>query len=1682
MPYNAGTAYLQVIPSFRDIEKNIVADLRKVAKQFGDELEKSLPKALTEALEKAAKDASKGAGAAATNIAKSHAEAVKKVNQQAADDEVQRTRETVKKQGDIYSGLEQLRRRRAELALRHFDREKAQELKAEEQAEAERARILDRSAQDRARFANAIAASRKKAQAKLANDILRTEDQLAAAIQKAHDEAFREDARRRKAAEEADERSAEKRLDAIRREMQERSKLLASERRDAQRAADEAFRRTTAGKVSTGVGNAAQAIQNIPAKLNFQNIDGEMQRIRAKLEAFDGYKIGVNVDVEDFVSEAREQFERLRAISRDISVDIDVRTDAAAAATELGGVLAMLNRLDGQQANVEVNVDADSARARMTALASTVDVNLSRLGQLIALGAALGSAIVPAAAVATAAIGAIGTAALAATVGVGVLALGFGGVGEAVKALGSAQDDQAKANKSLVNSENQVKNAVDGVVSARRALANTIANNRDAAIRANQSVADAERDLAEARREAGRDAQEAEQRVADAREKAARQAEEAERRLGEARERAAEDAIQAARRVADAQRALQRDEENAKRAREELTEAYRDAQRAFEDLSSQMKHNSLDQQSALLDIADAKEKLDKVMSNPRATEEERQRARIAYEEEILRLEDLQRAQGEMNEEYDEYATRGVENSEKVEDAQRRVEEADRRVLEGRQDLADAQAAQTKALVDGQKSIADAIRAQQDAAREGARSIADALQAQQDQARESAQAIADAERRLANERRDRDSQQRQAAFALANAQQSLVQAQRSLAGAYATAGTAGSAAMDKVNTAMGKLSPTAQRFAKFIHGLRDEFYQLRASAADGMLSGLQTAITMLLPHLPAINAFVRQVGNKLGQMFVEFATALKEPVFVQFFEYIKNTAIPTMDLWFNVGMNLLRGFIGLFLGFTPLTDDVNGGILRMSESFAKWGTTLNQNKGFQEFLAYVRTNGPVVLDFFGSLIKFGWRLIQAMAPVGVVVMKVLDGIVSFIAAIPPDVLMTIVAGIAAMAAAISIMGVITSALAISTTAWIIGAVVAVSAIGVALWTLLFTRVKPLREFFTELWRNISEGAKWMWRVIEPVLMDLWQMVLQLWRGAFIPAFRGIWEIIQQWWTILRPIFSNVGLVLKAIGVAVGFLWKYVFKPNFQFIVDLIRNVVVPVIRWLYNTIIKPVFYAIQIAVNVLSAAFKVAFGIVQIAAKAMGAVFLGFYRIFVKPWIDQMRPVFDYLMAILRDHVLPNWRRAMTALGALWAVLKEQAKTPIRFIVETLLNEGILKGYNKLADMFDVDPKNVKIPPPRGGWATGGVMDVLPGYSPGVDNHTFYSPTGGVIGLSGGEGILRPEVTALVRPWLDDANLAARKGGQRGVQKFLGGFKNGGVVGKPFGDGLGDWFSSKLNKGKELWNGLTDKAGNVFDSIKDFATDPGGYLKKIAEKMMSLVPGKDTTFVKAMLGMPAKFLSKMTDKVKSFIGIDGGGGGGPLGNAPGGKGWRWQMANLRSKFPGLPLYSGYRHSYTGNGSLSWHGRDGGRAVDIPPRRDVFNYIHDTFGKATQELIWLGDKFRNIRHGKHHVYDNALLANHGTAGMPNAHIHWAYDQGGWLPDTRQMPGGMMSVFHGRRQPDAVLSNSQWDSISRVARQSMNTGGGQGDIYNFDFEKSALTPDRLNAIQSRRDTLERVARPNR
>lgn len=131
---------------------------------------------------------------------------------------------------------------------------------------------------------------------------------------------------------------------------------------------------------------------------------------------------------------------------------------------------------------------------------------------------------------------------------------------------------------------------------------------------------------------------------------------------------------------------------------------------------------------------------------------------------------------------------------------------------------------------------------------------------------------------------------------------------------------------------------------------------------------------------------------------------------------------------------------------------------------------------------------------------------------------------------------------------------------------------------------------------------------------------------------------------------------------------------------------------------------------------------------------------------------------------------------------------------------------------------------------------------------------------------------------------------------------------------------------------------------------------------------------------------------------------------------GGVGYRAMMDALHTRFPGLALISGLRPgAKTATGKASYHGS--GRAVDIPPLMEVFNWIAQHYGPQTRELIFSPAGNRQIWNGSPHMYSGVTRAMHWD------HVHWAMRHGGVLG-----PGFM----HAKKMDDGGVLNPGWTAV--------------------------------------------------
>lgn len=563
----------------------------------------------------------------------------------------------------------------------------------------------------------------------------------------------------------------------------------------------------------------------------------------------------------------------------------------------------------------------------------------------------------------------------------------------------------------------------------------------------------------------------------------------------------------------------------------------------------------------------------------------------------------------------------------------------------------------------------------------------------------------------------------------------------------------------------------------------------------------------------------------------------------------------------------------------------------------------------------------------------------------------------------------------------------------------------------------------------VWDGIAGAALWLWRTI---MVPAWNGIRAAisavggWiTGTLVPWLQGAWDAIASaaswlWQSVIVPVWQGIK---TAIALVVAAVMTYA-----QAWVALFRNVVAPVFRWLWRSVIQPAWQGIRAAISAIVEWFRgsawptiqrvigyirTGFGLMRDGLRVIWAAvrdavirpvidwltgtvwrridsFIGNVRRGFEVMRDGLRavwtairdrvirPVADWIVGTLVGRIRTATDRIKAAFNTMrdgvaraWGAVKSAATAPVRFVVETVINGGIIANFNKIAGAFGVK----KLPSVSVGFASGGV---LPGYTPGRDIHSFYSPQLGRLDLSGGEAIMRPEFTRAM-------------GGPAGIARLNYEAVNGTLRTDAFATG-GVWSPRRAYAGGGVIDWLKDKAQLVTAAVKD----PKGFLGKIAEHLLGRIPAG---------GLMGEIAIGMARKIASSVGshlLGAGTSGGAVPAVTGtGRGGSLAWADAVARKHGLTMTSGYRPgARTSSGSLSMHGlgraHDYSNGVNTPEERAFFLEI--LRGSRPTELLFTPMGALNVHRG------GRQYPNSGTVARIHwNHVHVAYKSGGVLGDA-------------------------------------------------------------------------------
>jgi hypothetical protein len=302
--------------------------------------------------------------------------------------------------------------------------------------------------------------------------------------------------------------------------------------------------------------------------------------------------------------------------------------------------------------------------------------------------------------------------------------------------------------------------------------------------------------------------------------------------------------------------------------------------------------------------------------------------------------------------------------------------------------------------------------------------------------------------------------------------------------------------------------------------------------------------------------ITKVGDVVNDMLTSMNDAVNSGGMNDFFNWLETTGVESFRNFSIILGNVTSGFFSMMEAFSPLTTYMEEGLISMTEKFKAWADGLSNSQGFQNFVNYVKENGPTLLETIGNIAGIFKNLIEDLAPFGT---TILEGIKSFTGYINENwtTVTNLVVGLGAavgsfliMMKGMQIIGMINTlftawrtgtlmqtlamwglntAMLANPITWVIAGIAALIAIGVLLWKNWDT----VKEKAGQLWDKTKEVFgniyKWGMKKIQPVV-DFFKSLKDKF-DAFKNAISNF--KMPKWVSSIGNVFSGAASKVKGL---------------------------------------------------------------------------------------------------------------------------------------------------------------------------------------------------------------------------------------------------------------------------------------------------------------------------------------------------------------------------------------------------------------------------------------------------------------------------------------------------------------------------------------------------------------------
>lgn len=208
------------------------------------------------------------------------------------------------------------------------------------------------------------------------------------------------------------------------------------------------------------------------------------------------------------------------------------------------------------------------------------------------------------------------------------------------------------------------------------------------------------------------------------------------------------------------------------------------------------------------------------------------------------------------------------------------------------------------------------------------------------------------------------------------------AQKELAAVYADMGTAQKGALKDLQDFKGFWGGFVKQFEKPVFTAFSEGLQF----TQKLLKGLEPTIT--------------NVSGAVVGIMQDMNKSIDGGGMKGFFTWLETNAATSLTNFATIIGNTFSGVFNILQAFAPLGASVEGGLVSMTEKFQQWSAGLSESKGFQNFIEYAKTNGPVLMDTLGNIGTIIGDVVTSLAPFGSILLDLFNQLTSKLTEITP----------------------------------------------------------------------------------------------------------------------------------------------------------------------------------------------------------------------------------------------------------------------------------------------------------------------------------------------------------------------------------------------------------------------------------------------------------------------------------------------------------------------------------------------------------------------------------------------------------------------------------------------------------------------------------------------------------